>query len=113
MVSEEVMHQLDGFLTRELGKFRLKGKIHPIVIHELLCRAEEASKELREACATFAQALDAFRRQSWDEAIEKFRKTMEILGEDGPSLFYIGLCEDYKKSSPEGMWAGVVHMDKK
>ncbi len=113
LVSEEVVHQLNGFLTRELGKFRLKGKVQPIVIHELLCRAEEADEKLRSACATFAGALDAFRRQSWDEAMEKFHLIAETNPEDGPSLFYLELCEQYKQSSPEETWSGVVSMDKK
>jgi adenylate cyclase len=113
LVSAEVVHQLNGFLTRELGKFRLKGKIQPVVIHELLCRAEEADEKLRNACAAFAGALDAFRRQSWDEAMEKFQLTAETTEKDGPSLFYLELCGQYKTSPPEGTWAGVVNMDKK
>jgi adenylate cyclase len=113
LVSQEVIHQLDSVVTRELGSFRLKGKKQPIVIHELLYRFEKSDDELRNACAIFAGALDAFRRQSWDEAIEKFRQSMEILEEDGPSLFYIGLCENYKNQPPEEPWNGVVRMDKK
>jgi adenylate cyclase len=108
-----VIHQLNGLLTRELGSFRLKGKIKPIAIHELLCRIDMCDDKLKSACAIFAGALDAFRRQSWDEAVEKFRQSIEIFEEDGPSLFYIGLCEDYKKNPPEELWEGVVRMDKK
>lgn len=113
LVSEEVIHQLDGFLTREVGKFRLKGKVIPTVIHELLCRTEESDEKQRKTCAIFAGALDAFRRQSWDEAIEKFNQSIENLGEDGPSLFYVRLCEQYKENPPEEPWEGVVHMDRK
>jgi adenylate cyclase len=113
LVSQEVIHQLNGLLTRELGSFRLKGKIKPIAIHELLCRIDMCDDKLKSACAIFAGALDAFRRQSWDEAVEKFRQSIEIFEEDGPSLFYIGLCEDYKKNPPEELWEGVVRMDKK
>jgi len=113
LVSEEVVHQLNGFLTRELGKFRLKGKIKPVTIHELLCRAEEADEKLRGACAAFAGALDAFNRQSWDEAMEKFLLTNKTIGEDGPSLFYLERCEHYLKNPPEEKWGGVVSMDKK
>ena len=113
LVSEEVVHQLNGFLTRELGKFRLKGKIQPVVIHELLCRAEEADEKLREAYAAFAGALEAFRRQSWEEAMEKFHFTTKTIAEDGPSLFYLERCEHYLKNPPEEKWAGVVNMDKK
>jgi adenylate cyclase len=113
LVSDEVIQQLDGFLTRDLGKFRVKGKVKPIGIHELLCRVEESDEKQRSACENFAEALGAFRNRSWDEAKEKFYQSIEMLGEDGPSLFYAGLCEDYKKNPPEEPWDGVVHMEKK
>jgi adenylate cyclase len=113
LVSDEMIHQLNGLLTRELGKFRLVGKIKPVMIHELLGRKEEVDENLKNACAIFAEALGAFRRQSWDEAREKFSRTIERLGEDGPSRFYIKLCEDYKQNPPQEQWDGVVYMDKK
>ncbi|MEF9475974.1 MAG: adenylate/guanylate cyclase domain-containing protein, partial [Candidatus Mariimomonas ferrooxydans] len=90
LVSEEVIHELNGFQTRELGKFRLKGKVKPIVVHELLSRIEETDEKQRSMCENFAEALDAFRKQSWDRAIEKFNQSIKALGEDGPSLFYAG-----------------------
>jgi adenylate cyclase len=113
LVSEEVIHQLESFLTRGVGKFRLKGKAKPIVAHELLCRREESDEKQRGACAIFAEAMGAFRRQSWDEAIEKFYQCMENLEEDGPSLFYVRLCEQYRENPPGEPWDGVIHMEKK
>src|SRR5713226_2912818 len=68
LVSEEVIGDLNGLLTREVGRFRLKGKAHAIVVHELICRMEECEEEQKKEFAVFAEALSAFRRQSWDEA---------------------------------------------
>jgi adenylate cyclase len=113
LVSDEVIDELSGLLTRELGKFRLVGKIKPVVVHELLGRLEESDSTLRNACAVFAQALGAFRRQSWDEAIEKFNQSIEAFGEDGPSRFYLRHCENYKKNPPGEPWDAVIHMEKK
>ena len=36
LVSAEVLHGLEGLMTRELGSFLLAGKSRPIVVHELL-----------------------------------------------------------------------------
>jgi adenylate cyclase len=113
LVSEEMVGQLNGFITREVGKFRLAGKVKPVVVHELLGRKEEVEEKARSACATFAEALGAFKRQSWDEAREKFSESLEKLGEDGPSRFYMKLCEDYKQNPPGESWDGLVRMDKK
>lgn len=113
LVSSDVINQLGGLQTRELGKFLLVGKSKPLVVHELICRREESSEQQRNAIAIFAEALDAFRRQSWDEAFGKFNETIEKFGEDGPSHFYLKLCEQYKKNPPDELWDGVVRMDKK
>ncbi len=112
LVSEEVINQLGGFLTRKLGNFLLVGKSKPVVVYELICRKEESHEQQRSACAIFAEALDAFRRQSWDEAREKFLESIRY-GDDRPSRFYLGLCEHYKINPPGKSWDGVVHMDKK
>jgi adenylate cyclase len=116
LVSEEIIGQLDGFLTRELGKFRMAGKSKPIVVHELLGLMDESDEKLKSTCALFTKALSAFRRQSWDEAIEKFHQSIEKSGEDGedsPSRFYITLCENYKENPPREAWDEVVHIDRK
>jgi adenylate cyclase len=113
LVSEEVIHKLNGFLTREVGKFKLAGKIKPITAYELLGRLEESDDNQRRSCAIFAEATDAFKRQAWDEAIEKFNRTIESAGKDGPSLFYIRLCECYRENPPEQPWDGVIKMGKK
>ena len=113
LVSREVLHQLDGFLTRELGEFLLVGKSKPIGVYELLCRREESTAELRSFCAIFIEALSAYRRQSWKEAIERFHESMRIRKQDRPSLFYMKLCERYQETPPEQTWDGVFRMEKK
>jgi adenylate cyclase len=83
------------------------------VVHELLGRKEEIEEKVRNAYVIFGEALEAFKRQSWDEAREKFSESLEKLGEDGPSRFYMKLCEDYKQNPPGESWDGLVRMDKK
>jgi adenylate cyclase len=114
MISEDIIHELNGFLTRELGKFKLVGKAKPIAVYELLDRMEDADEKQKTACAIFADALSAFRKRAWDEAIEKFDRSMEKFGgEDGPSSYYIELCEQYKQNPPEETWNEVVCIGKK
>jgi len=112
LVSEEVIGQLGDLLTRRLGEFLLAGKSKSVVVHELLCQKGECSEKQQNICAIFAEALDAFRRQSWDEATEKFLQSIKY-GDDGPSRFYIGLCEHYRNNPPGESWEGVIRMGKK
>jgi len=113
LVSAEVIDRLGGLLSREVGGFRLKGKTKPIVIHELICRLDEADGKQQEGCRVFAEALAAFRGQAWDAAMEKFHGSTEHFAEDEPSRFYISLCEGYKSNPPVEPWDGVVLMDRK
>jgi adenylate cyclase len=104
LVCAEVLEQLDGFLTRDLGKFRPVGKSKPISVHELICLMEECS---------FPLALKIFRKQSWDEAIEKFQYFISWYGQDGPCNFFIDKCEEYKVDPPKQPWDGVINLEDK
>jgi adenylate cyclase len=85
------------------------------VIHELLGRLEEATKQQRSLCALFAEALGAYRRQAWEEATEKFYNILshDSAKADGPALFYVELCEQYRGHPPVEAWNGVVRLVKK
>ena len=113
LASEETVQQVDGVLTREIGKFMLKGKAQPIVVHELLGRMDEPDERAKRACEIFAEGLSAFRSQSWDEAREKFLHAIENSENDGPARFYIKLCEQYKQNPPAEPWDGVIPLEEK
>ncbi len=112
LVSDRVISDLDRFLTREVGNFKMEGKINPIRAYELIGRFHESDEDQRIACAVFAEALEAFRKKAWEEAIEKFSLVIEKLAGDGPSRFYIGLCDNYKNNPPDEPWDQVVSMEK-
>ncbi len=113
LVSEEVLDEIDIFLTRELGQFLMVGKATPLMIHELICIKDEADEHQANLCNLFSESLAAYRKQSWKEAIEKFSNISKRYEKDGPSLFYIKLCEQYYEKQFEESWTGVVRMDRK
>jgi adenylate cyclase len=112
LVSEDVIHDLDGLLTREAGSFLLKGKSHPVVVHELKGLITESEEKARQACAVFGEGLAAFKSRSWREAKEKFEHCIGILGDDPLAQFYLKLCGDYAKDRSES-WDGVIAMEEK
>jgi adenylate cyclase len=113
LVSEEGLSDVEGFLTRELGEFLLVGKSKPLVVYELLCHLGEANGQQRFLCGDFAEALAAFKKQRWGEAIEQFEKCIVHYGGDGPSLFYKRLCEQYRENPPGEAWDGIVRLTQK
>jgi hypothetical protein len=82
-------------------------------VYELVARLEESTPRQRDYCAVFAEGIEAFRRQSWDEASRRFHETLEIREEDDPSRFYLNLCARYSQNPPGSSWDGVVHMQSK
>ena len=113
LASADVLHHVDDFLTRELGTFLLSGKSKPIVLHELICRKEESSEKQRNLCGLFAEALGAYQGQFWEKAMEKFHTFLQLTEQDGPSLFYLRLCENYRENPPGESWTGLVCFHKK
>jgi len=56
-VSEESVQQIDGLLTRQVGKFMLKGKPHPIAVYELSGRIDEVDENRKESARFFLMLL--------------------------------------------------------
>jgi adenylate cyclase len=113
LVSQEALEQTEGVLTKELGKFLLKGKSQPLTIYELLCRIEESDEKQKKSCEDFADALNAFRRKSWDEAEQRFHRVTDNATVHSTAHFYIKLCEQYKQKPPEDGWEGTVPLEEK
>ena len=113
LISKEVLHQIDGFLTRKIGEFILKGKSKPVVIYELISRKEESSEQQRDLCAIFTEGLTAYYRQSWEEAINAFRTSIKTYKQDGPSIHYLAKCKEYKANPPGENWTGIIRLDNK
>jgi adenylate cyclase len=114
LVSADVLQGLDGLVTRELGAFLLAGKSRPVLVHELVARAADIAPGEREWCAIFAEALAAYRRGAWPEAMRLWRETLRARGgEDGPSRFYLRWCEAHAGEPLGADWDGVMRMDQK
>ncbi len=113
LASEEIVDQIDGLLKREVGKFMLKGKAQPMVVHELLGGIEENDAKQKQSRDVFADGLSAFRRQAWDEAKQQFDRALEICQADGPAHFYLKLCDEYKSNPPGENWDGVIMLEEK
>ena len=74
---------------------------------------KNATKNRTRACAIFAEALQAFRKLSWDEAKAKFHEQMKNSGEYGLSEYDRKLCEQYEKNPPGQGWDGVIDLEEK
>ena len=108
----------NGFLFRELDLIRVKGKLHPVTIYELLGRAGQPSEygsPEDTACrlADFGRARELYRRREWEEAQKAFENILVKWDSDGPSRTYWKRCQEYLFDEPPSGWDGVFTMTHK
>ena len=114
LISDAVRQQLgDGFVTRQLGEFKVAGKTESVVIHELLCRKEAQNGEAKWITA-FEEGLAVFRAADFKQARELMNRTRELRGgADGPSDFYLRKIAGLEANAPGDGWNGVVELTDK
>ncbi len=112
LASEETLQGFVGIESREVGLFLLSGKTEPVTIYELFGTREQTQNWNRLCKYAFPEALDYFRTGKWDKALAAFRQCLLLHAEDGPSLFYVQLCESYLQQPPSGDWQGIIQVSK-
>lgn len=113
LASEAVVEGVDDILARPLGCFLLLGKSKPIRICQPLARKSQASRAQQWLCQAFASALAAYAEGRWREAGEMFAGILNSVPDDGPSRFYLGLCERYTIEPPLQPWDSTVRIEGK
>ena len=113
LVSDDVLAGIGEFLTRPLGKFILAGKVNAVSVHELICRGEEADDAKIALCEMFNRALETYRGQLWNVAIDLFENILAVHADDGPSHFYLKLCREFMLKPPPAGWDGYVNLSVK
>ena len=114
LISDAVRQQLgDGFVTRQLGEFRVAGKKQSVVIHELLCRCDAESGE-KSWIEIFEKGLSVFRAGEFTAARDYMDRTREMRGgSDGPAEFYLRKISDLEANGHLENWTGIVELSEK
>lgn len=107
-----------GFVFRELDFIRVKGKLQPVTIYELIGRRGEPTdygtpQEVRERLELFITGRDFYRKRQWAEAQGTFQFVLDRWPEDGPSRMYWKRCQEYLFDEPPSAWDGVFTMTHK
>jgi len=107
-----------GFLFRELDLIRVKGKLQPVTIYELVASIPDLQQngtltETRARLNRFEEARKLYRARKWSEARREFQSILEQWPGDGPSVVYRKRCEEYSSDEPVGDWDGVFVMTHK
>jgi len=102
----------DQFVCREVDKIRVKGKLQPVTIYELLDDAV-SRPQYADRLARFDGAMQAYRRQDWPQAAAKFAELLTHYPDDGPSQVLLQRVLEFQESAPAADWDGVYVMKTK
>jgi adenylate cyclase len=109
-------------LFRALGDIRVKGRSHPVAIHELVGWPEEVGEETRAGLAKFESGLELYRSRKWDQArqefgesarLERFQPGRNAGVVTNPSLVYLKLVDELSTQDLPADWDGVYTMKSK
>ncbi len=102
----------EAFVCREIDRVRVKGRERPVAVYEPY-KTDYFSQGAFTWIPPFEQALAAYRRQDWQEAIMRFGQVLAIKPADNPVQIYINRCQTLADQPPGPGWDGVWIMDRK
>jgi adenylate cyclase len=112
-LGEDTWARVHGeFETRELDWLRVKGKMKPVAIYELVAEAGALDERRKETFRWYAQGLALYREARWRDAARAFEAALQVEPLDGPSRALLARCASYQRQEPE-RWDGVHVMESK
>jgi len=102
----------DNFVCREVDWVRVKGKVLPVKIFELIAE-EKVPSTVTETIKWFQEGYQYYHEKNWQPGLEAFTKALAITPDDEVSKLYLQRCQDYLLEPPEDGWDGVFVMKTK
>jgi adenylate cyclase len=121
IIANETTYQAakdQGFVFRELDLMRVKGKLQPVTIYQLMGRQADfanggSAENLRLQLEMFARARELYRTRQWQAAQSTFQELLDKWPNDGPARVYLERCREYAADAPPPEWDGVFVMTHK
>jgi adenylate cyclase len=100
------------FLTREVDWVRVKGKLKPVKIFELMAEGK-TNPLLTEVAKYFDDGYNHYHNKQFAQAIKSFEQALSKKPEDETSKIYIERCQEFIITPPPPEWDGVYVMKTK
>ena len=114
LLSGETLRQItdhDKYLLRQLGKVQLKGKNNHLSIVECIngYPGEELQKKMK-TLTHFTEAMNYYKEQQFEKALQAFQIVIEIDPEDRTTNFFMENTMKHLKNGVPENWSGVEEM---
>ncbi|HEY8210022.1 MAG TPA: adenylate/guanylate cyclase domain-containing protein [Myxococcaceae bacterium] len=102
----------DFIEVRELDRVRVAGKTEPVTVYELLCLKGELPEEKRRVVRLYEQALEHYRNERFDEALQVLDPILAGGADDGPSRALAARCRKYRDGSAVSHFDPITSLEK-
>jgi len=90
----------EKYIFRYLGNVRVRGKIDPTSVYEILNGIDDELKEKKmRTTRNFEQGLFSFALRKYAEALDNFTSVLNVLPEDRASAIYSNRCQEHLKGA--------------
>ncbi len=113
LVSDSTRQAATGLMFREVDLLRVKGKVLPVRVYEVLGHSHEAPAELGDLTSRFETGLKHYRTREWDEAETAFNAVLAHNANDGPAHVFLERIRHFREAAPDVGWDGVWTLDTK
>jgi adenylate cyclase len=102
----------DSFVCREIDWVRVKGKVLPVKIYELMSE-KPLDAEMQTMLEHFQTGYELYHQRQFEKALHEFNTALMHNPEDPVSKLYLERCEDFIAEPPPENWDGVFVMKTK
>ncbi len=115
MISEFTYEDVkDDFVCREVDRVRVKGKLEPVKIYELVAQKANFNDPTKEQVIEhFNKAYKLYMGKDFESSKAELEKALQLDPEDGPSILFMERVQDFIASPPPENWDGVFVMTTK
>ncbi len=117
LISGETLLKIEDsiFETRLIDKVAVKGKVKPIMVHEVLNGETPDLRKIKiSMLPNFKKCFELYQNQKFENALELFRKYLEKFPEDHVGELYVARCQKILSSGWDSEnWQGINYMDNK
>jgi adenylate cyclase len=115
LISEKTCDQLKyRYFIREVDLIRVKGKLRPVKVFEVLDHHDKQSfPNLSAVIDLTHHGIDLYRQRNWHEAMEVFESAIRLNRKDELCKMYVCRCHYFIDNPPDENWDGVWVMTTK